>query len=193
MKLASQALCFLMVSVLLLFTSCRKKVEVEFNCGVVRTEVTELDHRVGAYSSLDFINTRSSNYEEAAIAIFIEGFTITSETETSCFSFTAQPQLIDEIRITSTGSVTSGGVEFTPGENLMELFKLHEMEQEYDVIGFINAQNNEPLIFHQEGDEIVLQLLIQPDVEINQSFRVEITFDDLKVVRVDVPTFEVAN
>lgn len=193
MKLSSQFLCFFIVSVLFLFFSCGKEVIVEFDCGLLRTEIRELDHRVGSYLSSDFTNSSSSNYEQAAIAIRVKNAVITTEIETSCFDFTAQPQLIDEIRITSTSSITSGGVVFDPDENLIELFKLHQMEQEYGVTEFVSAQNNEPLIFHQEEDEVVLQLRSQPDVEINQSFRVEITFDDLKVVRVDVPRFEVAN
>lgn len=44
-----------------------------------------------------------------------------------------------------------------------------------------------------EDDEVVLQLLNQPDIEINQPFEIELTFDNLKILNVEIPTFEVSN
>lgn len=64
-----------MMCIFILLTSC-KKVVTEFDCGTVETEITELNQNIDSYTS--------SNFEQAAIAIYVEGFIITSETETSC-------------------------------------------------------------------------------------------------------------
>lgn len=182
----------MLICILTLFASCREVV-TEFDCGEVETEITELSHQVGSYTSATFINNISSNFEEAAIVIYIDKYGFITETATSCFAFTPIPQLIEKISITSSNSVTIGGIEFAPGEVLNGLFKVHNQEQTYSISAFITAQNKEPSIFHVDTDEIVLQLLTQPDATINQSLAIEITFDDLKIMTIDIPTFEVTN
>lgn len=192
MKIFNLFSFFSITSILILTFSC-KKIEVEYDCGTVDTAITELTQRVGTYTSASFENISSSNFEEAAIAIYVENFTITSDTENSCFAFTPVPQLVEKIRITSSNSVTSGGVEFASGEDLKGLFKLYNDEESYSISEFITAQNIEPLKFHTEGDVVVLQLLSKPDTEISQSFEVELTFDDSEILTVQIPAFEVAN
>lgn len=177
---------------LTLYASC-KKVEVEFDCGDVETEITELSHRVGSYTASTFNNSSSSDFEEAAIVINVENISIITETETSCFAFAPIPQLIETISITSADNITSGGVEFAPGQNVNELFIIHNQAQTYSVSAFIAAQNNEPTLFHIEEDEFVLQLLNQPDVAINQVVDIQLTFDDSKIFSIEVVGFEVSN
>ncbi|MEL7221724.1 MAG: hypothetical protein AAGJ93_10420 [Bacteroidota bacterium] len=177
---------------LILYTSC-EDVEVEFDCGEVETEITELSHRVGTYTAATFTNNNSTNFEEAAIIINIDDFIITTETETSCFAFTPIPQLLEMISITSSGNVTTDGLDFASSEELSELFKLHNKEQTYSITEFITAQNDDPTLFHSGGDEIILQLLNQPDVAINQSFEIQFIFDDSEISNVAVSNFEVSN
>jgi len=195
MKILSiQNLCIVILVSLTLLVSCDKGPDhVDFDCGPVETEIVELSHSVGSYSSSNFSSTNALNFKIAAIAIYVENFEITTETETSCFDFTALPQLIEEIRITSSNSVTSGGIEFAKGEDLMELFILHNKELTYSVSEFISAQNEDPLLFHMEGDEVVLQLLSQPDVTINQSFEIQLSFSESKNLSIEIPLFEVTN
>lgn len=45
------------------------------------------------------------NHED--LGYLIENFSITTETETSCFAFTPIPQLIDKINISSSNAVES--------------------------------------------------------------------------------------
>ena len=180
------------VCILSLTVSC-EKIETEFDCGEVSTQITALYEDVGSYSSSIFTLNNSTNFEEAAIAVYVEDFIISSETETNCFAFTALPQLIENIRITSSASITSGGTVFGPGQNVMNLFKLINQEQTYSIPDFIEAQNDDPIIYHMDGDNIILQLLNQPDEAINQSFEIELRFTDTKVLSIEIPSFEVSN
>lgn len=192
MKLLQLLTFTVIIALLTVFTSCREVV-IDYDCGEVETEIKELDERVGSYIDSSFTNMASTNYKEAAISILIDNFEIITETETSCFAFTAIPQLIEKFILTSSKSVTIGGVEYSPNEVLNELFKVHVKAETYSMPEFISAQNNEATIFHMDGDEIILQLLNKPDVVINQSIEVEITFDDSKMITVEIPEFEVSN
>ncbi|MDA9774124.1 hypothetical protein N9B82_04130 [Saprospiraceae bacterium] len=192
MKLFNPILCVLFITVFTLFTSCREVV-VEYDCGVVETEMAELNASVGKYIDSIFTNDISTNFEEAAIAIYVDGTTIITETETSCFSFTADPQLIEKVKITSSESVTTGGLTFAADTDLIELFEVHTIEGLFSISEFIMKQNDLPQIFHIEGDKLILQLLNKPDVAIDQSFIFELTFDDAKTLDIEIPSFIVSN
>lgn len=192
MKLFNPILCVLFITVFTFFTSCREVI-VEYDCGVVETEMVELNASVGKYLDSIFTNDISTNFEEAAIAIYVDGTTIITETETSCFSFTADPQLIENVKITSSESVTSGGLTFAADTDLIELFKVHTSEGLFSFSEFIMEQNDLPQIFHLEGDKLILQLLNKPDVAIDQSFIFELTFDDAKTLNIEIPSFVVSN
>ena len=191
MKLFNPILCVLFITAFTLFTSCR--VEVEYDCGVVETEIVDLSQDVGRYVDSTFTNESSTNFEEAAIAIYVNNLTIITETETSCFAFTADPQLIEKVKITSSETVTSGGLEFAPDTDLIELFMVHTSEGLFSIAEFIMEQNELPQLFHREGDKLFLQLLNKPQVAIDQSFVVEVTFDDAKTLNVEIPSFVVSN
>jgi len=163
------------------------------NCEEVETEITDLNYQVGAFISSSFSHINSLNFDTVAISIYIEDWKITSEADGDCFTFIALPQLIEEIKIKSSGSMTFNGVEYNPEQELSGLFKIHNKEQTYSVSEFINIQNNEPLLFHDEDDEVILQLLNKPDIAIDQSLTVQFTFDDSKVLNIEIPNFEAMN
>jgi hypothetical protein len=177
----------------MLLISCGPEIVVDFDCGEVDTEIRELDEVVGTYNNSNFTNTSSSNFEQAAIAVNVGEVEITSETETSCFAYTALPQLIESIKITSSNTVASGGIEFLPGQDLIELFQLHSNDLTFSISEFITAQNTEPILFGDEGAELFLQLLDKPDISISQSFEIEFNFTDLQIVSAEVAKFEVLN
>ncbi len=195
MKNLSNPTAFIIVLfVFTLFASCKKgEVIGEFDCGPVETEILEMRDRVGSYTANNFTSSSSTDFEVAAFATYVNNFRIITQTEKNCLSYTSIPQLIESMTITSANTVTSGGVEFTPNEDLNALFKLHYLKQTYSVSAFITAQNEGSVMFGDEGDEIVLQLLNQPDATINQPFAIQLTFDDLKVINIEIPTFEVIN
>jgi hypothetical protein len=174
----------------LLITSC---VEVEFDCGMIETRIIELGQSVGTFNSNFFSSNSSLNFEEAAIQI--EVLESIQEQECDEATFTPVPQIIESINITSSGNVRTGGVAYPVGESLNELFKVHILEQSFSISDFITAQNNDPLIFYWDSrpDSFVLQLLQKPDISINQSFNVLISFTDSEILSVEIPIFEVSN
>ncbi len=183
------------LSCLFVFTSCNDDdgLVTHRNCGEVETEITDMDYQVGSYISSSFSDAHSINFEEAAISIFIEDWTFTSDEDRDCYTFTPLPQSIEEIKIKSSSSVTFEGVEYNPEEELNGLFIIHDNEQDYSVMEFISIQNNEPLIFHDEDDELVFQLLTKPDVAIDQPLNIEFSFNDSKVLQIEISNFEVMN
>lgn len=173
----------------LIINSCS---ETELSCGLIVTKIAELNHRVGTFTSNVFSNQNTSNFEEAAINIQIEEVIM----EESCDeeSFTPVPQILESINITSSISVLSGGIEYSAGESLNQLFTLYVRQQVLSISEFITTQNDDPEnIFSQTGDQIILQLLDRPDVSINQSFTVSFLFTDSEILTVDIPIFEVSN
>ena len=174
----------------LLINSC---VEVEFDCGMIETRIIELGQSVGTFTSNFFSSNNSLNFEEAAIQIAVSE----SIQEKDCDeeTFTPVPQIIESINITSSSNVRTGGIDYPAGESLNDLFKLHILEQSFSISDFVIAQNNDPLIFYWDSrpDSFVLQLLQKPDISINQSFNVLISFTDSEILNVEIPLFEVSN
>ncbi len=171
------------------FLSCRQ-VEVEFDCDEVDTQITEIDHEVGTFVFPSFMNSISFNYEQAAISIVIEGFEITSDTETSCFAFTPLPQVLESIRIASPEIIESKGMTFDANSDISELFKIQHEEDSYSINDFIIAHQNAPTIFHMEGDELIFQLQEAPDAFINQAFTIEFIFTDSNSIVAEIPLFQ---
>ncbi len=187
---------FLACTVIILFlTSCNKEgnLVTHRNCDEVETEITDMNFQVGSYISSTFSTVASLNFEEAALSVFIEDWTFASSENGDCYTFTPLPQLIEQVNIKSSSSMTFDGVVYNPEEELNGLFKIHIDDQTYSIVEFINVQNNNPLLFHDEGDAIVLQLLLKPDVAIDQSLSIQFTFDDSKMIEVDVPNLKVIN
>jgi hypothetical protein len=184
---------FIIILYLLIHTTSCKQTEVEYDCGEVDTAITAINHEIGSYVFDDFISTQSTNYEEAAIELEVENFTITSTTETSCFSFISVPQVIDSISISSTSSVSIANVVYNSGDELNALFKIHSRGQTFDtVLEFIEEHKENPTIFSVQSDRIVLQLLSKPTAEINQEITIVISFDDLTSYTIEVPSFQVS-
>lgn len=180
----------IIISIFTLFISC-KRVEVEIDCGEVETSINALEYSVGSFDSLVFYNFIVTNFEQAAIKINIEEYTI--ETKQSCFAFTSLPQIIDKLSITSSSSLMSGGDTYSNGEELNELFILHLKEKSYTIVEFLNLHMADPTIFHSDDQTFVLQLLNKPDSEINQSLHIQLTFDDAQIVELTIPSFTVDN
>ena len=174
----------------MLLTSCSQEPDhVDKDCGTVPTEISELSHSVGSYTSFSFSNDSSTNFEEAAIRLMITSIS----GEPDCFSFTPEPQIMESITITSSLNLLSGGISYSSGESLNELFKIYNEKESFSVADFINAQTAEPLRFHQEADQIVLQLLNEPDTTIDQPIEIVLKFDDSKVINVEILNFQVFN
>lgn len=189
-KIIIQSLYLTILGLLILFISCNEEPDhVEFDCGNVQTKIDELSHSVGTYISSVFSNNNSTNFEEAAIRIVVEEIL----GEPDCATFTPEPQIIETISITSSLDLVSGGITYSSGESLNDLFKVYNNDDLFSIAEFINSQTIEPLIFHTEADEIVLQLLNKPDVIINQPFEIILTFDDLENLNVEISNFEVSN
>lgn len=172
----------------LIINSC---IEVEYSCGEIATKITELNQQVGTFNSNGFSNVESSSFEDAAIKIQISDVMM----EESCDEegFTPVPQIIESINITSNTNVLSNGAEYSAGESLNELFKLYRLQQVYNISEFIVAQNNDPIIFSETGDQIILQLLESPDDIIDQSFNFSVTFTDSEILNILIPNFKVTN
>ena len=188
-KLLNQKACLVLCMILL--TCCN--IETEWSCGPIATRITELEHIVGTFNSGLFSKEVSTNFEEAAILVEISDFI--QEEECDEYIFEPVPQIISSISITSSDEVLSGGESFLANENLNSLFQISHQNQVYSIAEFINAQNQEPLIFYSdsESDGIVLQLLNQPDQYINQPFNILFSFTDSETLNIDVPIFEVSN
>jgi len=162
---------------------------VSFDCGLVDTEISAMRSSVGSYNNATFTNNLSEAFEIAAIAIDIVDFVITTETQTSCATFTAVPQKLTDINISSSESITIEGVDYAAGQNLSSLFKIHGEDQTYIINDFISTHNENPLLFYDEGDQIVLQLLSRPDNDINQPFTLELLFNDSKEYVLNIGEF----
>ena len=189
-KLVTNGLYLTILSSLILFASCDDEPNhVDVDCGIVQTQINELSHSVGSYVSSIFSNNSSTNFEDAAIKVEIKEIL----GEPDCFTFTPQPQIIETITVSSSSDLVSGGIKYSSGESLNQLFKIYNNENTYSIPEFINAQTLEPLIFHKESDKIVLQLLNKPDVSINQSIEIALTFDDLEIQNIEILNFEVSN
>ena len=188
MKKKSKQIILLIFCVLVI-NSCT---ETEYSCGLIATEIIELNQQVGTFDSTNFSNDQSSNFEEAAIKIQIAD--VIEKEKCDEEGFTPEPQLIESINITSSSIVMSGDVEYSAGQSLNGLFKLYRLQQVYSVSEFITAQNNDPVnIFGVSGDDIILQLLERPDATINQAFSVSFSFTDSEILNVESIIFKVDN
>jgi hypothetical protein len=172
----------------LIINSCE---ETEYSCGEIATKITELNQQVGTFNSNGFSNIESSSFEDAAIKIQISDVMIAESCNEE--GFTPVPKIIESINITSNTNVLTNGAEYSAGESLNELFKLYRLQQAYTISEFITAQNNDPAIFSETGDQIILQLLESPDVTIDQSFNFLVTFTDSEILNILIPNFEVSN
>lgn len=191
-EISNQFLWFVLIFSLLLIISCNPQPDhVDWDCGEVETEITALNYRIGSYISSGWNSEVSTDFELATIGLFIEDFMITTETETSCFSYQALPQYIEKIIITSSESVSSGSIEYQEGEDISQLFSLLSSGQLYSVTDFIAAHNEDPLLFYEDGQEIYFRLFAKPDISINQAINILMTFDDAKTLGVEILKFEV--
>lgn len=191
MKISKIALYSSFICMLTIITSCGDTV-TEFDCGIVETEITDISNSVGSYDNFAFTNVVSSNFEQAAVSIIVTESNFLNETG-DCFSFTPIAQGVESISITSNGDIVSEGVVFTTGEELSELFIVRSLEETYTISEFINPQNAAAIRFDFENDEIVFQLMNEPDDEINQSFLIQFALDDSTVLNTEVNNFMVSN
>lgn len=193
-EISSQFLWYAFILSLLLISSCTSQPDhVDWDCGEVETEITALDYRIGSYTASGWSNEYSTDFELATIGLFIKDFMIITETERSCASYNPLPQHIEKIMITSSESVSSGGIEYLQGDDISELFSLLSSGQLYSVSDFIVAQNEDPLLFYEDGQEKYFRLLARPDAYINQPITILLTFDNTKTLGVEIPKFEVSD
>lgn len=175
---------------MLVLNSCDfPRVEVEYDCGEVVTKIVELSHQIGSYENEMFSNFDNSNFEIAAVLIEISNQSGIPD----CFAFTPLPQVMETIILTSNADVSSGGNLYAAGEDITDLFEIHQTGQSYTVAEFISAHINDPLIFHSDDQRLVLQLLNKPDEAIDQDFDILFVFDDGAMLNVPIPNLEVAN
>ncbi len=115
-------------------------VEDDYDCGdltITDFEITELLSSVGTFDSTGFSNSTSNNFQEAAISISIAEIrdVQVAQLKENRFSLVnysyacspLEPQLahtIAVITVTSENSIFASGREFSPGEDLSELFKI---------------------------------------------------------------------
>ncbi len=190
MKLLKHSIFFLLSGCILVFNSCDfPRVEVEYDCGDVATQITELRSIIGSYENDQFSNFDNANFDIAAILIEVADQSGVPD----CFAFTPLPQLVETMVLTSDADVSSGGVLYPAGENLHTLFEIRLADETYTVADFILAHQTDPLIFHSDDHRMILQLLNKPDEAIDQNFDILFEFDDGAMLNVAIPSFVVTN
>lgn len=170
----------------------------------MESKITELYVLVGSLTSTGFIETKSTDFDLAAIQIGIADLDYTEvkasiaqprfffiNTAIACSPRLPEPtQAIESIVITSESTVYAQGKEFLPGEPLNELFKINGNHM---IVEYISKQNNDIELFGNIGSSINFQLLGQPDSTINQTFTFDINFSDLSEIIIRTEVFEVSN
>ena len=170
----------------------------------MESKITELYVLVGSLTSSGFIETKSTDFELAAIQIGIADLDYTEvmasiarprfsfiNAAIACSPPLPEPtQAIESMVITSELTVYAQGNEFLPGEQLNELFKING---NLTVAEYITKQKSDIELFGNIGSSINLQLLEQPDSTINQTFTFDIKFSDLSEMVVISEVFEVNN
>lgn len=175
------------------------------DCGVdpMKSSITELYGMVGSHTSNGFTATKSTDFTQAVVLVTIgkvKYTKIAKSTKSNNFSFintafACSPippklQKIESITISSEAPVYAQGREFSPDDQLNELFKIIG----YSSIGnFIGRQNDSPWLFGDKGTSIEFQLKDQPDSTINQTFTFEIAFFDATVLTTTSGALEVGN
>ncbi len=171
-------------------TSC-KEVVVEYDCGEVDTEIVSIHQAIGSFQDSMFNTNIALEYDQAAIRLLVDEYHIVTPTEHSCFSFTPLPQRIENIEISSSEAFQFGGTTYAAGDNLIDAFQIYSDKQWYSIANFIAAHQNEPVIFHGDEDQIILQLHAAPDITFSQNFSLRFNFDDGAHITVQIPLFSV--
>lgn len=170
----------------------------------MESKITELYVLVGSLTSTGFIETKSTDFDLAAIQIGIADLDYTEvmasiaqprfsfiNTAMACSPRLPEPtQAIESIVITSESTVYAQGNEFLPGEQLNELFKINGNLR---IAEYTKKQNSDIELFGNIGSSINFQLSGQPDSTINQTFTFDIKFSDLSEMIIKTEVFEVNN
>ncbi len=185
---------------------------IEDDCGSsapMDAKITDLSSSVGTFNSEGFSNSNFNDFKVAAILVTLEEMTYTEFVQSTykglsllnvsyaCSPVEPKPtHTIQSISITSDSAVFFSGIEYVPGENLNELFKITRysyINASMAIDEFVANHKNDPRIFGFNGDQIVFQLKEKPDKEINQSFNFEFAFSDSKVISLETSNFNVIN
>ncbi len=175
----------------------------------LEARITDITSVVGVLTSSGFSNSRSTEFDEAAINVSIAGieYIEISDASQPGFSFInsayacspPEPpptQAITSIQITSESSVFFGGEEYASGQDLSQLFIAADYlyaRSPTTIAEFIEQQNQDLYIFGYDGANVAFQLGEKPDSTINQPFSVTFQLSDAEVLETRIQVFEVSN
>ncbi len=175
----------------------------------LEAKITDITSEVGMLTSTGFSNSRSTEFDEAAINVSIAGIEYTEISDASQPGFSIinsayacsppEPpptQAITSVQITSESSVFFGGEEYASGEDLSQLFIAADYlyaRGSTTVAEFIERQNQDLYIFGYDGANVAFQLAEKPDSTINQPFSITFQLSDSEVLQTRIQVFEVSN
>ncbi len=143
---------------------------------------------IGSLVDNSFLEEPSTNFEIAAIQTLVDetktiGYNVAPtnlwivNSAYACSPLPPNVQVLNQIKITSTKSLSSGGVDYKEGENLETLFKIIYNGEEFSIDEFIERSSNY-WMFTYDDLGVFFQLASKPDLSINQKFTFIFTFND---------------
>lgn len=164
------------------------------------TSILDLEALTGSYNNDVFRNKVSTDFETAAIQVYISDLELLSASNylkspfiTSAYACSPIPpdpqEVIAGITISSPESVTFGGQEYMSGESLNALFQVASYGNS-TIEEYIAAQEDNPL-FAGLQSFFVLTLVDNPYTQISQDFNIVVELSDGRQFDLLVTDFEV--